>query len=187
MDEHDLICLKDALNKIHFSNGIGELNQAIHRLNFDEHFFLQLLMALPKRNLQHSGSLPLSDIGPYFKLISETLDFELTDSQKKVIKEIHSDLKNSVPMNRLLQGDVGSGKTIVSILISALAVGNNAQVAMMVPTEILATQHFQSFKSELEKVNIPCALLVGNMKKLHRSPILAGLKNAKIPLVVGTH
>ena len=90
-------------------------------------------------------------------------------------------------MNRLLQGDVGSGKTIVSILISALAVGNNAQVAMMVPTEILATQHFQSFKSELENVNIPCALLVGNMKKLDRSPILAGLKNGKIPLVVGTH
>ena len=187
LDEHDLISLKDALNKIHFSNGIGELNQAIHRLKFDEHFFLQLLMALRKRSLQHSGSLPLPDIGPYFKLISETLDFELTDAQKKVINEIHSDLKNPIPMNRLLQGDVGSGKTIVSILISALAVGNNAQVAMMVPTEILATQHFHSFKSELEKVNIPCALLVGNMKKLERSPILAGLENGKIPMVIGTH
>ena len=187
LDEHDLISLKDALNKIHFSNGIGELNQAIHRLKFDEHFFLQLLMALRKRSLQDSGSLPLPDIGPYFKLISETLDFELTDAQKKVIKEIHSDLKNPIPMNRLLQGDVGSGKTIVSILISALAVGNSAQVAMMVPTEILATQHFHSFKSELEKVNIPCALLVGNMKKLDRSPILAGLENGKIPMVIGTH
>ena len=187
LDEHDLISLKDALNNIHFSNDIGELNQAIRRLKFDEHFFLQLLMALRKRSLQYSESLPLADIGPYFKLISETLDFELTGAQKKVIKEIHSDLKNSIPMNRLLQGDVGSGKTIVSILISALAVGNSSQVAIMVPTEILARQHFNSFKSELEKVNIPCALLVGKMNILDRPPILAGLQNGKIPMVIGTH
>jgi len=187
LDEHDLISLKDALNNIHFSNDIGELNQAIRRLKFDEHFFLQLLMALRKRSLQYSESLPLADIGPYFKLISETLDFELTGAQKKVIKEIHSDLKKSTPMNRLLQGDVGSGKTIVSILISALAVGNSAQVAIMAPTEILARQHFHSFKSELEKVNIPCVLLVGKMNIVDRSPILAGLENGKIPMVIGTH
>jgi ATP-dependent DNA helicase RecG len=187
LDEHDLISLKDALNNIHFSNNIGELNQAIHRLKFDEHFFLQLLMAFRKRSFQYSESSPLADIGPYFKLISETLDFELTGAQKKVIKEIHSDLKNSIPMNRLLQGDVGSGKTIVSILISALAVGNSSQVAIMVPTEILARQHFNSFKSELEKVNIPCALLVGKMNILDRPPILAGLQNGKIPMVIGTH
>jgi ATP-dependent DNA helicase RecG len=120
-------------------------------------------------------------------MISESLEFELTNAQKRVIKEIHQDLKQSISMNRLLQGDVGSGKTIVSILVSALAVGNNTQVAIMVPTEILATQHYHSFKTELVKANIPCALLVGNMKKSERTSILDGLKNGKIPVLIGTH
>ena len=182
-----LIPLKKALHDIHFSDEIGELNQAIKRLKFDEHFFLQLLMALRKQSLQRSGTSPLSNIGPYFKLISESLEFELTEAQKKVIKEIHSDLKNSISMNRLLQGDVGSGKTIVSILVSALAVGNSAQVAIMAPTEILATQHYHSFKTELGRANIPCVLLLGNMKKSERIPILDGLENGKIPVVIGTH
>jgi ATP-dependent DNA helicase RecG len=182
-----LIPLKKALHDIHFSDEIGELNQAIKRLKFDEHFFLQLLMALRKQSLQRSGTSPLSNIGPYFKLISESLEFELTEAQKKVIKEIHSDLKNSISMNRLLQGDVGSGKTIVSILVSALAVGNSTQVAIMAPTEILATQHYHSFKTELGRANIPCVLLLGNMKKSERIPILDGLENGKIPVVIGTH
>jgi len=187
LDSTNYITLSEALSKIHFSNGIGELTLAIQRLKFDEHFFLQLLMALRKRSLQHSGAVPLLDIGPYFKLISESLNFELTGAQKKVIKEIHDDLKNSTSMNRLLQGDVGSGKTIVSILVSALAVGNNVQVAIMAPTEILATQHFHSFKTELDKANIPCALLVGKMKKSERAPILEGIENGKIPVLIGTH
>ena len=187
LDTFDLISLDTALKKIHFSDGIGELTQAIRRLKFDEHFFLQLLMALRKRSLQHSDSSPLIDIGPYFKLISDALEFELTIAQKRVVKEIHEDLKNSVPMNRLLQGDVGSGKTIVSILVTALAAGNHAQVAIMAPTEILATQHFHSFSAQFEKANIPCALLVGNMKKSERVPILSGLENGKIPVIIGTH
>jgi ATP-dependent DNA helicase RecG len=115
------------------------------------------------------------------------LDFELTDAQKRVIEEIHEDLKKKVAMNRLLQGDVGSGKTIVSILITALAVGNNAQVAIMAPTEILAHQHYESFMSLLDKANIPCALLLGNMKKNERQYILRGLKTSKIPVIIGTH
>ena len=187
LDSNDLISLDIALKKIHFSDGIGELTQAIRRLKFDEHFFLQLLMALRKRSLQFSGTLPLLDIGPYFKLISESLDFELTNAQKRVVKEIHGDLKKTIPMNRLLQGDVGSGKTIVSILVAAVAAGNHVQIAIMAPTEILATQHFHSFTKEFEKANIPCALLVGNMKKSNRGLILDGLANGKIPVVIGTH
>ena len=185
--ENELIALNKAIHDIHFSNGIGELNQATKRLKFDEHFFLQLLMALRKRSLHHSGTMPLPDIGPYFKLISESLDFELTHAQKKVIKEIHLDLKNPISMNRLLQGDVGSGKTIVSILVSAIAVGNHVQFALMAPTEILATQHYHTFNKEFNKANIPCALLVGNMKKSDRTPILNGLKTGSIPVVIGTH
>jgi len=187
LNQHNLIPLNQALHKIHFSDGIGELNQAIHRLKFNEHFFLQLLMALRKQSIKVSGAKSLHDIGPYFKIISESLDYKLTGAQQKVIKEIHEDLKQDCPMNRLLQGDVGSGKTIVAILSSVLAVGNGVQVAIMAPTEILATQHYHSFKAELDKAKIPCALLVGNMKKSERAPILEGLKQGKIPVVIGTH
>ncbi len=185
--DHNLIPLRKALHDIHFSDGIGELNQAIRRLKFDEHFFLQLLMALRKKSFQYTSTNPLLDIGPYFKLISESLDFELTDAQKRVIQEIHTNLKKSISMSRLLQGDVGSGKTIVAILVSSLAVGNQTQVAIMAPTEILATQHFHSFKKELDKAKIPCALLVGNMKKSERNPIIEGLESGKIPVIIGTH
>ena len=187
LSKYDLVFLDKALNQIHFSSGIGDLNVAKKRLKFDEHFFLQLLMALRKRNIQHTGTEPLPDIGPYFKSISDSIGFELTKAQKRVIKEIHTDLKKSVSMNRLLQGDVGSGKTIVAVLISALTVGNSAQVAIMAPTEILATQHFNSFKTIFDKVSIPVALLVGNMKKGARNEILEGLEAGKIPIVIGTH
>ena len=96
-------------------------------------------------------------------------------------------LKMSRPMNRLIQGDVGCGKTIVAILVSSLTVGNNRQVAVMAPTEILARQHYVSFKNEFDKVNIPCCLLVGKMKKTERATILKGLKEGKISVVIGTH
>ena len=108
-------------------------------------------------------------------------------AQKKVIQEVHDDLKISRPMNRLIQGDVGCGKTIVAILVSSLTVGNNRQVAVMAPTEILARQHYLSFKNQFDKVNIPCCLLVGKMKKKERATILKGLKEGKISVVIGTH
>ena len=185
--EYKLISRQDAFKQIHFADNGVKLNNARRRLKFDEHFFLQLLMALRKKSVQLTGTKPLPDIGPYFHTIANTLDFELTDAQKRVIEEIHDDLKKKVAMNRLLQGDVGSGKTIVSILISALAVGNNAQVAIMAPTEILAHQHYESFMLLLDKANIPCALLLGNMKKNERQSILRGLKTRKIPVIIGTH
>ena len=187
LKEYKLISRQDAFKQIHFADNGVKLNNARRRLKFDEHFFLQLLMALRKKSIQLTGTKPLPDIGPYFHTIANTLDFELTDAQKRVIEEIHDDLKKKVAMNRLLQGDVGSGKTIVSILISALAVGNNAQVAIMAPTEILAHQHYESFMSLLDKANIPCALLLGNMKKNERQSILMGLKTSKIPVIIGTH
>ena len=187
LNKFNLIPLDKALNLIHFSENIGELDLAIRRLKFDEHFFLQLLVALKKNEIKSNGTKALSDIGPYFKKISKSLDFELTNAQKRVIQEIHKDLKFSRPMNRLIQGDVGCGKTIIAILIAALATGNNVQVAVMVPTEILAVQHFLSFKSEFDKVNIACSLLVGKMKKIEREPILNGLKTGRVSVVIGTH
>ena len=185
--EHDLIFLDKALRDIHFSKNLSELRSATKRLKFDEHFFLQLLLGLRKLMAFSYQTKRLIDIGPYFRPISETLDFELTNAQKNVIQDVHLDMKNNHPMNRLIQGDVGCGKTIVAVLISLIAVGNNVQVAIMAPTEILARQHFQSFKEQLDKVNIPCALLLGKMKKKDRSPIISGLKNGNIPIVIGTH
>mgnify|MGYP001202133416 FL=1 len=185
--QYQLISLNKALHLIHFSKNVDELKLAKRRLKFDEHFFLQLLVALKKHNIQTIGTEAMPDIGPYFKTISGSLDFELTKAQKKVIQEIHSDLKISRPMNRLIQGDVGCGKTIVAILVSSLAVGNNMQVAVMAPTEILARQHYLSFKNEFDKVNIPSCLLVGKMKKMERDPILKGLQKGKISIVIGTH
>ena len=187
LKDYNLVSLSEALQQIHFAENIERLKTAIQRLKFDEHFFLQLLMALRKTSLKQTATRSLPDIGPYFRTIADSLPFELTKAQKKVLKEIHEDMKKNVAMNRLLQGDVGSGKTIVAILSSVLAVGNNVQVAIMAPTEILANQHYQSFVKELNKAKIPCTLLVGNMKKSKRQSILDGLKNGKIPVVIGTH
>jgi len=187
LNDNKLIDLNRALRDIHFSDDINDLRTAKKRLKFDEHFFLQLLLALRKRTVQSLGAKRLIDVGPYFRPISETLDFELTNAQKQVIQDVHLDMKKNFPMNRLIQGDVGCGKTIVAILISAIAVGNNVQVAVMAPTEILAKQHFHSFKEQLDKINIPCALLTGKMKKVERNPIISGLGTGNISVVVGTH
>ena len=187
LKDNDLIGLDKALREIHFSSDLNELRAAKKRLKFDEHFFLQLLLALRKRSVHSLSAKRLIDIGPYFRPISETLDFELTNAQKNVIQDVHLDMKNDYPMNRLIQGDVGCGKTIVAVLISAIAVGNNVQVAIMAPTEILARQHLHSFKEHLDKINIPCALLVGKMKKTDRDSIISGLKNGNISIVIGTH
>jgi ATP-dependent DNA helicase RecG len=156
-------------------------------LKFDEHYLLQILLIFKKEKLRKNKTKSLKDIGPYFKTIIDNLKFELTNAQKNVIKDIHFDLKKDSQMNRLIQGDVGCGKTIVAILTSVIAVGNNVQVALMAPTEILARQHYFSFKKELEKNNIPCGLLIGKMKKDDRDLILKGLLNGKLPIIIGTH
>ena len=185
--DNDLIPLDQALRNIHFSSDLTELRSATKRLKFDEHFFLQILLALRKKTILQLGAKRLIDIGPYFRPISETLDFNLTKAQKRVIQDVHLDMKNDYPMNRLVQGDVGCGKTIVAILISSIAVGNNVQVAIMAPTEILARQHFHSFEEQLNKAKITCALLIGKMRKAERVKIISGLKNGEISIVVGTH
>lgn len=187
LKSHNLVKIGEALNQLHFPENSEQLKSAIYRLKFDEHFILQVFLALIKANVKRSKSRPFKDIGPYFQIIRDGLKFELTESQKKVIAEIHGDMKQSSAMNRLLQGDVGSGKTIIAILSSSLAVGNNAQVAIMAPTEILATQHFQSFQEELSQARITCCLLVGKMKKKDRNKIIANIENGKISVVIGTH
>ena len=184
---NNLYGLNESLKQIHYPKNIEKLNQAIYRLKFDEHFSLQIFMALIKKNIKNAKTKPLKDVGPYFRTIRDSLSFELTKAQKRVIQEIHSDMKKDACMNRLLQGDVGSGKTIVAILSAALAVGNNVQVAVMAPTEILAYQHYESFQKELSKARITCCLLIGKMNKKDREIIIDNIEVGTISVVIGTH
>ncbi len=185
--EDGLASLKAALDQIHFPDSVDKLKRAIKRLKFDEHFFLQLLMMLRKTSYQKIGTKPLAGKSPLEKTIRNTLEYELTSAQERVVAEIKNDLSRNVPMNRLLQGDVGSGKTIVAILAAITAISQNVQVAIMAPTEILAHQHLESFKQQMDKIHISCALLVGKQKVSDRKKLLGTIKEGKIQLIVGTH
>lgn len=185
--ETNLIELKRALNDIHFAKSLIDLNRAIERLKFDEHFFLQLYLAFKNQKNLKIKSKPCFQNSKFDKKIIEALSFELTEAQHRAHTQIKNSLTNSSPMNCLLQGDVGSGKTIVSILASSIAVESNFQVAVMAPTEILARQHLKSFKKEFDPLKITCALLTGGMARKERDKIIDSLNNGKIDLVIGTH
>jgi ATP-dependent DNA helicase RecG len=187
LKEQKLIHLKTALQHIHFPESRENLQAAMYRLKFDEHFFLQLLMALRKKSYEKIGTNALTKSGPQVQQIENELGFELTAAQQKVIQEIRRDIALPKAMNRLLQGDVGSGKTIVAILVAAAAVANGVQVAIMAPTEILAHQHYKSFKKQLNKVHITCTLLVGKQKAAERKQTLEAIKDGKVNVVIGTH
>lgn len=179
--------ITDCLRQMHEPEGEDELNQAIHRLKFDEHFFLQLLMALRRQSLESLPGRKFPELGPIVGQIYKSLPFDLTDAQVRVMRELRSDFQSGRMMNRLLQGDVGSGKTIVALLAAAIIAGDNAQVAVMAPTEILAEQHYQAFSNLTHQVDLPMALLTGSTPKAERSDILEALETGKLLLVVGTH
>ncbi len=185
--ENALVPLKKALHQIHFPNSNDALNSAIYRLKFDEHFFLQILMALRRKSVRELQGRIFNKRGAYVKELYNLIPFELTSAQINVLREIRKDLSSKACMNRLLQGDVGSGKTIVAFLTASIVIGNEAQVAVMAPTEILAEQHYQNFKKYCDEIKIVSAMLKGGMKKSERTEILSGLKSGKIQLIVGTH
>ena len=182
-----LISLNDALRQIHFPDNELNLKHAIKRLKFNEHFFFQLSMVVKRSIIKKLPSKPLKKTGIQTKLVFNKIDFELTAAQKRVLKEIKDDLSKSYAMNRLLQGDVGSGKTIIAVLASAISVSNNMQVAIMAPTEILAKQHFKSFKSLADHSKMTCALLTGGIPAVERNKMRTGLENSKIDIIIGTH
>tara|TARA_B100000686_G_scaffold355249_1_gene471565 strand:- start:3540 stop:5642 length:2103 start_codon:yes stop_codon:yes gene_type:complete len=185
--EEGLFDLNKALTQIHYPENENKLKTATYRLKYDEHFFLQLLMALKKKaNAEKKGRI-FSKKGKYEKDIFNSLHFTLTNSQINVLKEIRSDLDSIKPMNRLIQGDVGSGKTIVSILAAAIVISHDAQVAVMAPTEILAEQHYKSFMEFCNPIGINIELITGNIKKSERSKIHSNLASGKIQLIIGTH
>ena len=184
---HNLISLDEALRQIHFPDNKKKLKKAINRLKYNEHFFFQLSMIAKRSIFKNLPSKSLKKTGIQTKLIFNKIDFELTKAQKKVLKEIKDDISQPFAMNRLLQGDVGSGKTIIAVLASAIAVSNDMQVAVMAPTEILAKQHYKSFKKLANHAKMSCALLIGGMPARERNKIRRGLEKNKIKIIVGTH
>ncbi|SDC56818.1 MULTISPECIES: ATP-dependent DNA helicase RecG [unclassified Candidatus Frackibacter] len=187
-EQHNFLEIKQALKKIHFPDKIEEAKMARKRLAFDELFILQLGIVLRKvdslteeEGVVHNGDESLID--DYLV----DLPFELTSAQAKVWDEIKEDMKEPIPMNRLIQGDVGSGKTVVATLALLKAVRSGYQGAMMAPTEILAEQHYLSLKESLSCYGIEVALLVGSLTKQERETVLEKLVEGDIDIVIGTH
>ncbi len=184
-----LISLEEALTIIHKPENTLDLKKATFRLKFEELFFIQLkILALKHKREQKFKGFRFEKVGFNFnKFYNDFLPFELTNAQKKVIKEIRLDVNRNMQMNRLLQGDVGSGKTLVALMIMFLAMDNGFQSCLMAPTEILAQQHFQSITSFLQGMNIRVALLTGSTKAKDRKILHAALEKGEIQILIGTH
>ncbi len=187
INNENLISINEAISQIHDPKDTNILQKAIYRIKFDEHFFFQLLMALRKKKIKSCNGRKFDKKGDIVKSIYKNLPFNLTSSQINVLKEIRKDLSENKTMNRLLQGDVGCGKTIVAIMASAIIIENNAQVAILAPTEILAEQHYKSFNQHFEKLGIEVGLLVGKMKSKAKELVLKKIAESEINIVVGTH
>lgn len=179
----------DAYKKIHFPASPEEYESAVKRIKFEELFFAQLRMGLIKlQRHQHSVGVVFDKVGNLFnKFYKEYLPFELTGAQKRVIREIRTDTAKGHQMNRLLQGDVGSGKTIVALLCMLLAADNGYQSCLMAPTEILARQHFESISSLLNNLPVEIELLTGSVKSAQRKKMLSRLLEGQLNILVGTH
>ncbi|PRX54723.1 ATP-dependent DNA helicase RecG [Flagellimonas meridianipacifica] len=189
LDELKLISKSEALLNIHFPKNQDLLAKAQFRLKFEELFFVQLQLISKKLlRKQKIKGMPFSEVGSYFNtFFKEHLPFELTNAQKRVIKQIRNDLGSNAQMNRLLQGDVGSGKTIVALLCMLLAMDNEFQACLMAPTEILAQQHFNGLKDLLGQMDVKIDLLTGSTKKSARKTIHEGLQSGELHILVGTH
>ena len=182
-----LIDLNKSFYLIHNPIDQYSIDTALYRLKFNEHFFLQLLKALNKKKIESYEGRVYKELGQYAIEIYKSLDFNLTESQIKSLRDIRSDLKLKKPMNRLIQGDVGCGKTIVAVITAAIVVGHNSQIAIMAPTEILAEQHYNSFVKHFESYDISCELLISNINQKEKNNIYDNLENGRINIIVGTH
>ena len=185
----ELIGKKEALLNIHFPTSPEMLEKAQYRLKFEELFFIQLQLVRKKliRKNKIKGYV-FAKVGDVFnEFYSQYLPFDLTNAQKVVLKEIRTDVASNAHMNRLLQGDVGSGKTIVALLAMLLGIDNGFQAAIIAPTEILATQHFNAIQELLQKMNISVDLLTGSSRVKKRREIHEGLENGKLKILIGTH
>lgn len=189
LQEHHLMPLTDALINLHFPKNVELLKQAQYRMKFEELFYVQLniLRYASDRMRKYRGYI-FSKVGEAFNTFyRHYLPFELTDAQKRVIKEARKDMGSGKQMNRLLQGDVGSGKTLVALMCMLIAKDNGFQSCMMAPTEILAHQHFETLKGFLKDMDVHVELLTGSIKGKRRESILQGLLNGEVDILIGTH
>ena len=187
--KNGFLSIKESYKNIHFPKNPSTLKKALLRLKYEELFFLQLGMTRQKLTTRRKVvGYSFEKVGQFFnEFYAQHLAFELTRAQKRVLKEFRRDLGSGSHMNRLLQGDVGSGKTMVAILTILLAIDNGFQACLMAPTEILATQHFNTISNLLSKLGIEVALLTGSVKKKDRVQIHEDLENGKLGLLIGTH
>lgn len=186
--KENLMPLFHALNNIHFPSDMKLLAAAQYRLKFEELFFLQLSLLKQKTmRIRSSNGLKFTKIGNFFNTGFGNLPFELTNAQKRVIKEVRSDMVSGRQMNRLLQGDVGSGKTMVAVLSALIAADNGFQSCIMAPTEVLANQHFHSVQRIIHNSGINARLLTGSTKSKERKEIYEGITNGSIHILFGTH
>ena len=188
LTEGRLLPKKESVVNIHFPGSYELLAKAQHRLKFEELFYIQLRLLKMKliRQEKAKGQI-FQNVALLTSFYNEHLPFALTDAQKKVIKEIYSDLKSGKQMNRLLQGDVGSGKTIVGYICMLIVISGSAQCALMAPTEILAQQHFNNLRRYADKMQITIALLTGSTKKSERKEIHERLRSGTLKILIGTH
>ena len=186
-ERFDIQDLNTALRNIHYPKDFVSLEKSVHRLKYDEHFFLQLLLAKRKSKIKENKYDSIKFKTKSYNKILKNLHFELTGSQQLSLREIVDDFLSENPMNRMIQGDVGCGKTIVSILASAIVVDNNYQVAIMAPTDLLSKQLFKNFKSQFESIGVECTLLVGSLKPKEKNKVLGEIKSGKSNIIIGTH
>ena len=186
--QHGLVPIHFALRNIHFPKDLNALEKARYRLKFEELFYLQLSLLKQKyiRSREDKG-IAMPKVGEAFNKCYEALPFPLTGAQKRVITEIRNDMKSGHQMNRLLQGDVGSGKTMVAVLTALIAIGNGYQACIMAPTEVLAQQHYKNIQKFLAPTGVKAALLTGSSKAAERRDTHAGLQDGSIGIIVGTH
>lgn len=188
LKEKGLVPIRFALRNIHFPSDGNALAKAQYRLKWEEFFLLQLSLLKQKyvRSRAEVG-IPMPKVGPAFNTCYHALPYDLTGAQKRVIKEIRTDLMSGRQMNRLLQGDVGSGKTMVAVLSALIAVGNGCQACIMAPTEVLARQHYANISRYLAPTGVRCELLTGSVTAAARRPIHEGLRDGSVDILIGTH
>ena len=189
VSQYHLMSYDEAMRQIHFPKTPELLRKAQYRLKFEELFYIQLsILRYTKNRLQKYKGYVFEKVGEHFySFYEKNLPFELTGAQKRVIKEIRKDLRSGRQMNRLLQGDVGSGKTLVALMSMLIAIDNGFQACMMAPTEILAEQHYETVTELLFGLGINVALLTGNIKGKKREKVLSDLRNGEVNILIGTH
>ena len=188
-NKYNLLPLTEALRMIHFPKNNEEIRQAQYRLKFEELFYIQLnIIRYASDRHRKARGFVFPHVGELFNTFyKDYLPFPLTGAQKRVIKEIRADMGSGRQMNRLLQGDVGSGKTLVALMTALLAVDNGYQACIMAPTEILAEQHLNTIKTQLRGLDVRVELLTGSVRSKKRIEILDGLKSGDVKILIGTH